>query len=171
MVTPKKDDILPDVSNRRVFVRLPSNFPVEYTIVRLQGDLPGITWQQGHTCNVSKGGLCLETGFLDESVWRFINRQHIYLEVKIHVPFVTAPVKAVAEVQWFRKIQEGDLTSYLVGLKFRSIIASELNQILRQAKGVNWVIAAVVAVATILFFILIIARCYALDQQLASLKL
>jgi hypothetical protein len=87
------------------------------------------------------------------------------------MPLVTAPIKAVAEVQWFRKIQEGELSAYLVGLKFRSIVASELNQILKQAKGVNWIITAFVVLATILFVIFIIARCYALDQQLASLKL
>ena len=131
-------NISEELADKRQYIRLPSAFPVEFTIVRLQGDLPGIDWQLGHTSNVSQGGMCLETAELSETVIQYLQRQNILLELRVRVPFGGPPVKAVAEVAWYRKVGEEMPRSYIVGLKFKSIIAKDLDRILGRAKWLQF---------------------------------
>ena len=123
---------LEEAKDRRKYVRLKTFLPVEFTIVRLQGDLPGINWLKGETRDVSRGGLCLETIALEESTILFLNKEKIYLECRVHMPKGQPDVKIVGEVAWYSKVGEKQ-TDYTIGLKFRSIIPSDLEKILHHA--------------------------------------
>jgi len=126
---------LENPSENRQYLRLESAFSVEFTIVRLQGDLPGINWENGQTQNVSRGGLGLETENLAESTIRYLSTQNIYLDLRIHVPLTRLPIKAVCEVAWFEPSDDGKPGKYFIGLKFRSIAPNDLKKILGHA---NW---------------------------------
>lgn len=135
----KNDDLLAkEEIDQRQYQRLPSCFFVDFTIVRLQGDIPGINWEKGCTRNVSKTGLCLETSNLSEATLNFLNTQSIFLDLRIKVPLGVNPVKAVGEVVWFRKNEEDEKNQYSIGLHFRSITDNNLKTILRHARVKNF---------------------------------
>ena len=140
----------------REYVRLKSVFPVEFTIVRLQGDLPGFDWQLGQTRNISEEGLCLETNHLTESTIKFLSQQNIMLELRMFIPPTQPAIKAVTEVVWYKK--EGE--KHIVGLKFRSIIKTELERILHHARWFKISSIAVIILAITLVIGLIIFRAY-----------
>ncbi len=120
--------------DQRKYKRLSSSFSVEFTIVRLQGNLPGINWEKGYTCNVSKTGMCLETSHLSEATMKFLSSENIFLDLRIRVPLVSKLIKVVGEVVWFRKKEGEDQSQYYVGLHFRSIPPLSLKLMLRHAK-------------------------------------
>ena len=121
----------------RQYVRLPEPLPVEFTIVRLQGDLPGLDWARGVTRNVSRGGLCLETKELSEAMIKYLAHENIYLDLRMSLPFQSPSIKAVGDIVWYRQ-DAGDPKIFLIGVKFRSIIAKDLNQILRYARVISF---------------------------------
>lgn len=119
-------------SDKRKYVRLKSTFSIQFTIVHLQGDLPGLGWKEGQTRDVSKGGLGLETSELDESTIRFLNKEDIYLDLRIKVPLSSEPVKAVCDIAWFEPMKDNP-SQYFIGMKFRSITSENLKRILKHA--------------------------------------
>jgi len=122
--------------DKRRYVRLEKIVPVDFTIVRLQGDLPGLSWQRGRTRNVSQEGLGLETEHLDESTIVFLNKEQVYLEARLHVAG-HKPLKAVCEVVWHEPLEGKDTGRYLLGLKFRSIAAQDLRILIGRARWKN----------------------------------
>jgi len=141
--------------DQRKYVRLKNVAPVEYTIVRLQGDLPGIDWQKGHTHNVSKEGLCLETEEISESTISFLGKENIYLDLRIHLPLHTKPVKAVGEIAWYERVSGEH--SYRIGLKYRSIAPENIKKILRLAEFKLLIPKASIIIALITALILLVA--------------
>lgn len=121
-------------ADNRTYLRLEYAVPVEFTIVRLQGDLPGLDWEKGSTSDVSKGGLCLKTNKLSESTIKFLDHQNIYLEVRMHLPLTAEPIKAVTELVWYKK----DNNKFVIGLKYRSISSIDAGRILKFAKLFRW---------------------------------
>ena len=122
--------------DKRRYVRLETVVPVDFTIVRLQGDLPGLSWQRGRTRNVSQEGLGLETDHLDESTIVFLSKEQIYLDVRLHVAG-HKPLKAVCEVVWHEPLGSEETDRYLLGLKFRSIAAQDLRILIGRARWKN----------------------------------
>lgn len=121
---------------KRRYIRIHGSFPVEFTIVRLQDDLLDMPWSKGHTSNVSQGGIGLETDILSEPVIRYLSKRNLYLEIKIRVPAQEIPMKAVAEVMWYKPMEESD-KCFLIGLDFRSIIEDDLTLLISQARAVQ----------------------------------
>jgi len=128
-----KGKTIVDPVDRRQYLRMKTSVPVEFTIVRLQGDLPGFDWEKGHTCNVSRSGLCLESTRLRESTIIYLSRENIYLELKIYLPGILEPIKAVGEVAWHQE-KKGEPGQFIIGLKYRSIIPSHLTKVLSHAR-------------------------------------
>ncbi len=151
-------------AEHRKYTRLKSVFPVDFTIVRLQGDLPGLDWQQGQTKDISEEGICLETTNLTEPVIKFLNQQNIMLELRMFIPPTKPAIKAVTEVVWFKKEED----KFIVGLKFRSIIKSELNRILSHAHLFRISSKIVVAAAIIFLFGLIVLGVVTHKQRIAT---
>lgn len=145
---------------KRKYIRIDGVFPVEFTIVRLQGDLPGIDWRHGQTSNVGEGGLCLETSEINDSIVEFLHRESVMLELKIPVPPTKPPIRAVGEIAWVKKIERAGPPLFYIGLKFRSISSVELDRLLWHARlfqvSAVWVFwtAVVIFLSTILLNVL-----------------
>lgn len=149
-----------EASDRREYIRLDSVFPVEFNIIRLQGDLPGMEWQQGYTCNISEGGLCLETVQVNESTLKFLLSQNIYLGIRMRIPITKPAIKAVAEVAWYSKEPNSHPEKFFIGLKFRTISRLELDRILKHARWYKFSTKIVSTVAIVLFLALMAAGFY-----------
>jgi hypothetical protein len=121
-------------SDKREFVRLKTRFPIEFAIVRLQGDLPGLDWQQATTVNVGKEGMCIETYNLAEPTIKFFRDQNILLDVRMKVPPQDPFIKVVCDVVWYKKEGEESNPKFVTGLRFRSIKKDELDRILFHAR-------------------------------------
>ncbi|MDP8212864.1 MAG: PilZ domain-containing protein [Candidatus Zapsychrus exili] len=134
-------------ANERQYIRLKSVFPVEFTVVRLPDNLFGINWLQGYTSNVSKGGICLETSYLDERIFSYLEKEDTYLETRIHIPLFLPPIKAITEVAWIKKESGENSLKYRIGLKFKSINPADLRRMLRQARWIRFSFKAVVVLA------------------------
>jgi len=155
----KKTFLGPD---NREYLRLESAFPIEFTIVRLQGDLPGINWLNGCTRNVSKGGICLETDKLDEHTSKFISDENVFLELKLFVPPTQPPMKAVTEILWHKKMSDNKM---MLGLKFRTVAKTDINRLMKHAKWFQISAKAIVAASIITVMIVIFANYMLLNQQ------
>ena len=149
---PAVEQEIVDPLDKRKYKRLDTSFPVEFGIVRLQGNLPGISLQRGSTQNVSRGGICLETEFLNESTLKYLDENEIFLEVFISTPLKRSPIKAVMHVAWRRQIRKADRDIFLVGLKFNSIVKQDLDLLIGQAQWLRPLIkvASIVAVLSML---------------------
>lgn len=146
--------------DRRNYIRLKSVFPIEFSIVRLQGDLPGIDWEQGYTQNVSKGGICLETSHVSESTLRYLEKEHIFLEIRLLMPLHRDPIRAVTQVAWFRKDSDTNPPHYLVGLEFRSIAKYNIKRLMSHAQWFRISSKTAILAAMLLFMTLIATGLY-----------
>ena len=141
--------------DRRKYNRLNCVFPVRFTLVQLQGDLvPGMGWVSGTTKDVSKEGLCVETGAMNESLLKYLNKENFSIELQVQIE--QPPIRSVGEIAWFRKEGEGGSSKYLLGIRFKSITAENLNKILKHAEGFN-VMSKVAVTTAALFFLGLIA--------------
>ena len=86
-----------DPREQRKYIRLNSVFPVEFVLYSDKGKETSV-WFQGYTCNISRGGLCLETIGLDDATASAINKSGSCLNLKVHIPVGRPPIKAVAQV-------------------------------------------------------------------------
>ena len=131
---------MPDPKNnkndfeKRAFIRLKSSLDAQFTIVRLQGDLPGLDRQKGTVKDISRGGLGLRTDELSESTIKYLNKQNILLEVKVSVPSREQPLRVVGEVAWHNVDPSAKKKTYLIGLKYHSIKSEDLNLLLSLAQ-------------------------------------
>lgn len=148
-----------DPIDRRIYKRLPTCYRVDFQIVRLHGDLPGIDWQAGACEDLSRGGLCLYTKALDYHVFKYLKNNNIYLDLRIFVPLIPAPIKAVGELSWFKE----ERGTYLVGLQWKSITRLNLNLMIGESRILDWIITLALASSTLLFISLIFWRMW---QQL-----
>ena len=146
--------------DHRHYIRLNSIFPVEFNIVRLQGDLPGMNWQQGYTSNVSRGGICLETTHLSETTLKFLAKENILLDLRINIPLVQPPIKAVGELAWYKRIEKEDTDHHLIGLQFNAIAPQDLNRILSRARWLSFSSQTAVILSIILFMSLVATSFY-----------
>src|SRR3989338_7859262 len=112
-------------------------FPISFTIVRLQGDLPGMEWLKGSTQNVSRDGICLETIYLKDSMIQYIAQEKIYLDLRIQVVMGGPPIKAVGEVTWYKKVEDEISSRCCIGLKFRSIAEEDLKLLIVRSSLFN----------------------------------
>lgn len=124
----------PQGHEKRRYVRINGYFPVEFTVVRLQDDLLDLPWSKGHTSNISRGGICLETDVLSEAVIRYLSKGNIYLDLRLHLTSLQKVIKAVAEVVWHKPIPDCH-KCYIIGLDFRSIIEDDLNDLISLAQA------------------------------------
>ena len=144
----------------RQYIRSNVIFPVSFTIVRLQGDLPGMEWLKGSTQNVSRDGICLETIYLRDAVIEYIARERIYLDLRIQVVMGGPPIKAVGEVVWHQKMEDEVSSRYCLGLRFRSITDEDINQLMVRSIAFSRITGIVMAVCIILFIVVVIFRTF-----------
>ncbi|MGE0268473.1 MAG: PilZ domain-containing protein [Candidatus Omnitrophota bacterium] len=131
-------------SEKRKYFRVAQKIPVDFSVMDEQDILlPGVGSQKGHTVNVSKGGVCLETHTLSESTIKYLNQQHILLVLKFHLPLSQRPVNAIAQISWYEKKETPSGVRYVLGLKYRSVKADDALTLLRQSARFKFLLYAV----------------------------
>lgn len=98
------------VTEKRQSPRVKASIPIRYRVVRDGVEVADVG---AVTCDVSTGGLRF---FANEL---FSTACHLILELDI--PAMTKPIKAVSEVAWVQKANEGDDCRYYVGSRFMEI--------------------------------------------------
>lgn len=115
-----------NVAEEREYQRLKSVFPVEFSIdAEEQND---IRWYQGYTCDISAGGLCLETSFMDEAMAQYIQQKEAVLNICIRIPLGQPEVVAKVKVAWVR--QKAKI--HHIGLRFFHIEKAAIDKMMRQ---------------------------------------
>lgn len=149
------------VTDKRKYIRLKSILPVEFRIAprgrNLSVGAAGSSWQQGYTCNVSEGGVCVETAHLDEAVLKQVGKPNVEVEVSMRIPLHRPPVMAGAKIIWFRHLdsfrpigsspqaerlpvggtsglREENAPHYMLGLQFTDIAYGDCDRLLSQAR-------------------------------------
>lgn len=169
--TPQSNRTSQSAIDQRAYIRLKSIFPVEFAIIHTPEDLLDIYWQQGYTCNVGKGGICLEMIASDEETLRRLEGGKATLELRIGIPLGAVPLKARAKVTWYEKAGEDAPGKYLVGLKFTSIAALDLSRMVTHARRIKYSSYAAAIVSAIFFIILVVAGGYNYKLRLANEEL
>ena len=141
---------------QRRYVRLHSSFPVDFSIVRLQGDLPGLDWQQATTQSISQEGICIESFNLTEPTIKYFRDQSIFLELRLKIPPDKPYIKAVCDVMWYEKEGTEDNPKFIIGLKFRSIQQKELDRILWHARLFHFFTKLGISICIVIFLAVLI---------------
>jgi len=119
---------------RRKYLRLDTVFPVEFSLLSLDGKHFLSDWQQGFTNNVGKGGMCLSVNNLKPELARLLKEKQSKLSLQIEMPVIRKPVNALAAVAWSKDILEFP-NRYLFGLKYEEIDSAQNQKIMRYAWG------------------------------------
>ena len=157
-------------AEQRKYIRLNSVFPVEFILYSERRKETSL-WFQGYTCNVSRGGICLETIGLDDATASAINKSGSSLELRIHIPIGRPPVKAVAQVMWFKPDHERGAGHHVIGLKFDAILASDLSDLLKRARWIRFSSQTAVIASVVLFFALIGITFYSFQLRRTNEKM
>jgi len=139
-----------DYLEKRKYIRLPSVFPVEYSILDLEGPPKILDWQQAFTCNVSEGGLCLSINKVDGPLLRSLHRGKVRMRLRIRIPLYSPPVEADASLSWMDKIEDEVPSKYLIGVQFTSVSKRDVNRMIKHARWIKFVLPATVGIAFIL---------------------
>ena len=172
MIGDKKEKI--SFADKRKYIRLRSIFPVEFRVVLPEGGEGGgfpSPWQQGYTCNVSEGGICLETVIFNEAMIEQFRRSDAVWELQIRIPLRHSPISAQARLAWVRKVGGGRAPRYLIGLTFCAIVHSDCDRMLSQARWFSISTRTAVAAATVLLLGVMISGFYAYQLRTANERL
>jgi PilZ domain len=121
-----------DPLGKRKYLRLNIKISVEFTVLRVNRELVGLDWQTGHTCNVSSGGLCLETELLNSATIKHLVDQQNYLELRVHLPDGgSKPIRVIGALMWHKPMMG---KHYMIGLEFRTIANEDLQALLQMAR-------------------------------------
>ncbi len=156
---------------QRKYIRLKSIFPVEFRMISDEGAGFATAWQQGYTCNVSAGGICLETAALNEDVLKRVDPQITVVELHLRIPLRRPPIQAGAKIAWVRKVDEAAATHYLIGLSFCSIAHRDVKRLLVQARWLSVSARSIAVVATVLFLVFLISAFYGYRLRMTNEKL
>jgi hypothetical protein len=145
-----------DYLEKRKYVRLESVFPVDYAIIDPDHPDKEDSWQQGFTCNVSEGGLCLNINKMDAALVSRLTQGRVQLDLKIRIPLYLPPIRATAAIAWVDKVEDEIPSRYLIGLKFITIAKKDSRRMINHTRWVRFTlpVAGVLAGAFLLAFIL-----------------
>ncbi|MBU0467595.1 MAG: PilZ domain-containing protein [Candidatus Omnitrophica bacterium] len=142
-----------DFTEHRQYIRLNSAFPVSFKISGTFDEKTVEDWTQGYTCNVSKGGICLEASHVEKWAADYLKESGQLLELRIRIPLDLPPIKAIAQVVWMNVIEEKEQedNKYQIGVRFTAINKNDLNRMVAQARWFKFSFKTVVALAAVLF--------------------
>lgn len=143
-----------DYLEKRKYVRLESVFPVDYVIIDPDHPDKGDSWQQGFTCNVSEGGLCLNINKMDAALISRLTQGRVQLDLRIRIPLYLPPIRATAVIAWVDKVEDEIPSRYLIGLKFITIAKQDSRRMINHTRWVRFTlpVAGVLAGAFLLAF-------------------
>ena len=137
---------------KRKYIRLNSVFPVSFKISGTCDQKNIDDWVQGYTCNVSKGGICLEASHVERWTADYLQGSGQMLELRIRIPLDLPPIKAIAQVVWMKVIRakEEEDNKYQIGVRFTAINKKDLDRMVAQAKWLKFSFKSVAVVAAVL---------------------
>ncbi len=156
---------------KRKYIRLKSVFPVEFLVLPTSVNKLGTSyWRQGYTCNVSGGGICLETTDLDKKTLEaLINKSPLDIRLRLHL--MRPMIQAKTEVAWIKKEEEGGRFRFYIGLRFFKIAPQDLNRLLRQARWHKFSLTGALFLVFIFFSAFIGSTFYNYQLRLANERL
>ncbi len=135
---------------RRKYIRLSSCFPVEFSLIFIDGRPPSKKYQ-GFSHDVSKGGLCIRVRDLqpEDAEALLQKKAKLRLAINIRVPLFRKPIYATcnaARLEETKKDPSGIL--YSIGASYEDIDPHQQNQIINHARRLKWAprIAAIVII-------------------------
>ena len=136
----------------REYIRLNSVFPVSFKMSGVFDGTIVADWTQGYTCNISKGGICLEASHVKKWVADYLNESEQSLDLRISIPLGLPPIKAVAQVLWMNVVEEKEEENkkYQIGVGFTDIDKKDLKRMMAKARWFKFSFKTVVAVAVAL---------------------
>ncbi|MCA9400172.1 MAG: PilZ domain-containing protein [Candidatus Omnitrophica bacterium] len=147
---------------RRKYKRLDTHLTVDFSVVRIKGDIIGVDeWIRGTSRDVSIGGLCLKAPQLTKPILNYMIREQVPLELKIHASYLRKPIRAVGEIKWYH--QEEDVNEDLtIGLSFTSMREEDRHELVGYAKLFKITSKIAVGISVLLFFGLVFLAVMAL---------
>ncbi len=118
----------PVSSERREFVRVPTDLPVRYKFLSAEPAFIQEEIFEGRVTDLSAGGILL-LGRIPDLEWksRLLNGS-IVVGLNLDLADGQPPIKALTRVTWAETVEDDD-NLYLMGLKFKEIIHEHLDQI------------------------------------------
>ncbi|MBD3264102.1 MAG: hypothetical protein GF375_03250 [Candidatus Omnitrophica bacterium] len=105
------------MSENRRYIRISTVLPVEFFLYDKRGKR--ITpWLQGFTCDIGKGGICLQVNDLWWGFWDRLSQEGASLFLRVNYPLRNKTLTFKANIAWLRKEKLKDFTRYLIGLEF-----------------------------------------------------
>ncbi|HOW35439.1 MAG TPA: hypothetical protein PL155_03395 [Candidatus Omnitrophota bacterium] len=126
------------IPEKRRYVRLNSVFPVEYNAVRKDNGIILCDWQQGFTCNVGKGGICLSVNNIGDDLKKCLNTPDVIFALKIRIPLYGPPIAAQAKMVWVREAEGAIPAKYFIGLEFISVAPNDVHRMLMHTRWVKF---------------------------------
>jgi len=125
---------------KRKYIRLKSVFPVEFSLIFMDGRRH-LKKYQGFTHDVSKGGLCIRVRDLElDDVKALHARQaKLHICINISLPLFKKPIYAICSVAWLeetKKDSSGRL--YSIGASYEEIEPRQKNRIINYARRLKW---------------------------------
>ena len=132
-------------TERRIYIRLNTVFPVEFEILSPDGKEVLSEFHQSFTRDVSEGGICLEINNLKDELAGRLYKKTAKMRLQINVPFSAKPVSADADAVWIKKIKEDHPNKFLIGISYRQIDDKDRRRIVNFARFLRFRQKAVVA--------------------------
>ncbi len=125
-------------SNRRVYLRLDTVFPVRFKLLSLTEARAVSDWLQGFTNNIGTGGVCITAQGLSEDSALLMRSRQVKLELELDIPTSRSPVTARAQVVWLRETLDREPSGitrrrYLIGTSYEAIDRAQNSRIMRYA--------------------------------------
>jgi hypothetical protein len=126
------------LTERRAYIRLNSCFPVEFSLYLSAGN-PVSRQYQGFTCDISKGGMCLQAKNLSPEDADMLLNKNPRLCLLIQIPIWGRPMEADAEIAWIKK-DEGNRhkNNFYIGLSYIHLEAADKTRIINHARYLKW---------------------------------
>ena len=118
--------------SRRKYIRLDVIFPVEFQVIDEKKE-PKSPILQGFTCNIGKGGMCIEVKTEKGKIPFEIVPNLTKLKLTINVPSSALATDSYATVRWSKKISEYALDTYIFGIEYDEIEPDNQRMIERHA--------------------------------------
>lgn len=152
---------------KRKYIRLNSCFPVEFSLIFLDGrstppeGRQGVKKYQGFTHDVSKGGLCIRVRNLAKEDFDALSKKRAKIDICINMPLFTKPIYAICEVMWLEETRKDSSgTSYSIGASYEKIETAAKKRILNYARRLKWAPRVAVVVIAFLIFSLLASHFY-----------
>ncbi|MFH0855631.1 MAG: hypothetical protein V1869_03890 [Candidatus Omnitrophota bacterium] len=136
-------------AEQRKYVRLDTVFPVQFSLLTIDGKINLSGPLQGFTNNLSSGGICLCVNNLELRFAQMIKEHQAKFSLMIDIPFLRKPIGALALPVWV-KVDTAGGNKYYIGLLYEVIEASANHKLMSYARRKKFFVPVVLGVVIFL---------------------